>query len=79
MILSNKVYNILKWVVLVCLPACILAWSQIAAIYNLDDAHQVTDTLSVINVLLGTLTGVSGAVYNKQVTNNTKEDENNGV
>lgn len=78
MILSNKVYNILKWVVLVCLPACILAWSQIAAIYHLDDAHQVTDTLSVINVLLGTLTGVSGAVYNKQVTNNTKEDENNG-
>lgn len=61
--MSNKVYNILKWSALVGLPALAVFWLSIAPTWGLPYGDQVGKTLVALDVLLGTLVGVSSAVY----------------
>lgn len=64
--LSNKVYDILKWVVIIAIPALSTAYVGLAAIWGWPFADEVAKTASVVCVLLGALLGVSTAQYNKQ-------------
>jgi hypothetical protein len=64
--LSNKVYDILKWVVIIAIPALSTAYVGLAAIWGWPYADEVAKTASVVCVLLGALLGVSTAQYNKQ-------------
>lgn len=63
--MSNKVYDVLKWVALVALDAVGLFYSEIATIWGLPFGDQVLETCVVLSVLVGTLIGVSSANYNK--------------
>ena len=63
--LSNKVYDILKWVVLIVIPALSTAYVGLAAIWHWPLSDEVAKTASVICVLLGSLLGISTAQYNK--------------
>lgn len=63
--LSNKVYDILKWVVIVVIPALSTAYVGLAAIWSWPFANEVAKTASVICVLLGSILGISTAQYNK--------------
>lgn len=64
--LNNKVYDVLKWVVLVVIPALSTAYVGLAAIWHWPLADEVAKTASVICVLLGALIGISTIQYNKQ-------------
>lgn len=70
MLLPNKLYDILKWVVMICLPALTTAYVGLAAIWGWPFATEVAKTSAVICTLLGTLLGISTAEYNK----NNKEE-----
>lgn len=63
--MSNKVYDILKWVALIALDAFGLFYSTIATIWGLPFGDQVLYTTSALAVLLGTLLGVSSSKYHK--------------
>lgn len=63
--MSNKVYDVLKWVALVALDAFGLFYQTIASIWGLPYGDAVLSTAVALSVLLGTLIGVSGARYNK--------------
>lgn len=63
--LPNKVYDILKWVVLVAIPALSTAYVGLSAIWGWPLADEVAKTASVICVLLGALVGISTVQYNK--------------
>lgn len=63
--LNNNVYDALKWVALVLLPALGAAYFTIAAIWGLPNAEQVVGTIVCLDTLLGALLGVSTATYNK--------------
>lgn len=63
--MSNKVYDVLKWVALIALDAFGLFYSTLATIWGLPFGDQVLYTTSALAVLLGTLLGVSSAQYNK--------------
>lgn len=64
--LSNRVYDILKWIGLIALPALGLAYSQLAGVWELPYGEQIQTTCDIIGVLLGTLIGVSTYNYNKE-------------
>ena len=64
--LSNKVYDILKWVVMIAIPALTTAYVGLAAIWGWPLAEEVAKTSAVVCVLLGTLLGISTAQYNKK-------------
>lgn len=66
--LNDKVYDVLKWIALVCLPALATLISVVLPLWNLADEATVTaivGTISAVDVFLGALLGVSTAQYNK--------------
>lgn len=66
MILSNKLYDILKWVAQIALPALGTLYFGLSQIWGLPYGEQVIGTIAVIDTFLGALLGVSTANYRKQ-------------
>ena len=65
MILSDKVYNVLKWIAQVILPAIGTFYFALAGIWGLPYGEQVVGTIMAIDTLLGTCLGISTHNYNK--------------
>ena len=63
--LNDNVYNILKWITMIVLPALATAYVGLAAIWGWPYADEVAKTTTVICTLLGALLGISTAQYNK--------------
>lgn len=66
--LDSKVYDALKWITMIVLPACATAYVGLAAIWGWPYADEVAKTTAVICTLLGALLGISTAQYNKDKT-----------
>lgn len=61
--MNNKTYDVLKWVVMVCLPAVTTLWLTLASIWNFPYAEAIGATLGAITVFLGALLGISSVKY----------------
>ncbi len=57
--MPDGVYDVLKWVGLIALPALAVFYSIIAPAWGLPYADQVVLTLNALGVLIGTLIGAS--------------------
>ena len=68
--MSNKVYDALKWIAQILLPAIGTLYFAIASIWGLPYAEQIVGTITAIDAFLGALLGISTMQYNKQ-----QEDE----
>lgn len=64
--ISNKMYDILKWVTMICIPALTTAYVGLSAVWGWPYATEVAKTSAVICTLLGALLGISTAQYNKE-------------
>ena len=62
--LSNKLYDILKWVALVALDALGICYKTLAGIWGWPFGDEVLATCSAVSVCIGVLLGVSTAQYN---------------
>ena len=69
--MSNKVYDILKWVLLVAVAPTIALITGLGELYGFDTTL-IVGTISLVATFLGALLGVSNVKYNKRVD----EDEN---
>lgn len=65
MLLTNKAYDILKWIAQYLLPALGTLYFALSAIWGLPYGEQVVGTITAIDAFLGALLGVSTAQYNK--------------
>ena len=63
--LSNRVYDILKWCVMIAIPALTTAYVGLSGVWGWPYAEEVAKTSAVICTLLGALLGISTAQYNK--------------
>ena len=63
--INDRVYDCLKWIVMIVLPALSTAYVGLAAVWGWPLADEVAKSCSVICVLLGALLGISTAEYNK--------------
>lgn len=63
--LSNGVYDVLKWIVMIVIPACTTAYVGLSAVWGWPYAEEIAKTSAVICTLLGALLGISTAQYNK--------------
>ena len=63
--LSDKVYDILKWIVMVVIPALTTAYVGLSSIWGWPYADSIAKTSAVVCTLLGALLGISTAQYNK--------------
>lgn len=63
--LSNKTYDILKWIALVFLPALITFYGVVGATCNIPNTEQVLTIAVAFDTMLGTMLGISTNKYNK--------------
>ena len=70
--LPNKVYDVLKWIVVVFLPALNVFIFALGEVLGFD-SHIVCGVIAAVTTFLGALIGVSTIGYNK-----TKEGGNEG-
>ena len=64
--LSNKLYDILKWVALVALPALGTLYAALATTWGFPYSDEIPSTVLAVELCLGALLGVSTASYNKK-------------
>lgn len=64
--MSNKVYDILKFVAQILLPAIGTLYFALAQILNFPLAEQIVGTITAIDAFLGAILGISTAQYNKE-------------
>ena len=65
-LLSNKQYDILKWVALVLLPALGTLYFALAGIWGFPFGEQIVGTITAIDTFLGVILGISSANYKKE-------------
>ena len=64
MILSNKAYDILKWVAQLLLPAVGTLYFAVANIWGLPYGEEIVGTITAIDTFLGVILGISAVRYN---------------
>lgn len=65
MTFNNKTYDRLKYIALVALPAIEVFWLTIGKVWNFPYVIEIGATIAAVDVLLGSLLGVSTKNYNK--------------
>lgn len=63
--MSNRVYDVLKWIALVVLPACATLYFALSGIWGLPYGEQIVGTITAIDTFLGAILGISSINYAK--------------
>ena len=64
--LSNKVYDVLKWIAMYLLPAVGTLYFALSGIWDFPYGEQVVGTITALDTFLGVILGISTATYNKR-------------
>lgn len=67
MIMNNKVYDVLKFIAQIVLPAIATFYLTLAGIWNLPFGEQVSATVMAIDTLLGAVLMISSNTYSKSI------------
>lgn len=65
--LTNRTYNILKWLVITFSPAAIALITGLGVLYSFP-TDKITGTIALVTVFIGTLIGISSVKYNAGIT-----------
>lgn len=71
--LNNKLYDVLKYIALIVLPALATLYFALSSIWGLPYGEQIVGTITAIDCFLGALLGISTGIYNKEQKLATKE------
>lgn len=63
--LSNKAYDILKWIAMYLLPAIGTLYFAVASIWGFPYGEEVVGTITAIDAFLGAILGISSVNYKK--------------
>lgn len=63
--MSNKVYDILKYITQIVIPAVATLYFALAGIWGFPYGEQIVGTLTAIDTFLGVILGISSAQYKK--------------
>lgn len=79
--MSDKVYDVLKWVALILIPAIGTLYFALAGIWGFPYADAIVGTLTAVDTFLGAILGISTSMYKKSnaESNNFNEEDESGV
>lgn len=69
--LKDSVYNVLKWICLIALPALAVLYFTLSKIWGLPYGAEITATINAIAVFIGALIGISQININKEGSDET--------
>lgn len=76
MVLNNSLYDKLKWIAQIFLPALGTLYFALASIWGFPYGEQIVGTITAIDTFLGAILGISTMQYNK--INKAKEGISDG-
>ena len=79
--MSDKVYDVLKWIALILIPAIGTLYFALAGIWGFPYAEAIVGTLTAVDTFLGAILGISTSMYKKGNTesNDFNEEDESGV
>lgn len=63
--MSNKTYDILKWIAQLLLPALGTLYFALASIWGFPFGEQIVGTITALDTFLGVILGISTARYDQ--------------
>jgi hypothetical protein len=64
MVLKNSVYEKLKYITMIVLPALTTLWLSVGSIWQLPLVEPIGATLTAVTAFLGAILGISTSLYN---------------
>lgn len=64
--MSNKTYDILKYIAQIALPAVGTLYFALAGIWGFPYGEEIVGTITAVDTFLGVILGISSANYNKK-------------
>lgn len=66
--IPDNVYDILKWIALICIPAVVTFLSVVLGVLDVDTktTNIIVTIIAAVGTLIGSLIGVSTKAYNKE-------------
>ena len=61
--MSNKMYDVLKWIAQLFLPAAGALYFALANIWGLPYGEEIVGTITAVDAFLGVILGISSKVY----------------
>lgn len=68
--IPDKLYDILKWVVIIVLPAIATLYAALSAVWAWPYSDQVVTTITAVDTFLGAVLCISTATYHKEASGN---------
>lgn len=62
--LPDRVYNVLKWVVIIVLPALATLYAALSAVWGWPYSQEITTSITAVDTFLGAILCISTATYN---------------
>lgn len=63
--LSNNIYDVLKWLVIIVLPAAATLYNVLAGVWGWPHAEEVVATVTAVDTFLGAVLCISNVKYQK--------------
>ena len=71
--LNDKIYDTLKWIVMIVLPAAAALYAALAPVWCWPRPEDVVLTINAVTAFMGAVLGISTAQYNKTANKNLWE------
>lgn len=72
--MNNKVYDVLKWIAQIVLPALGALYFALAQIWGLPYGEEIVGTITAIDCFLGAILGISNVQYKKKIEQKFTDD-----
>ena len=66
--MNNKVYDVLKWIAQILLPAIGTLYFALSGIWGMPYGEQIVGTITAVDTFLGVILGIASNTYNKNIT-----------
>lgn len=67
--MSNKMYDVLKWIAQLFLPAAGALYFALANIWGLPYGEEIVGTITAVDAFLGVILGISSKAYYNDLSN----------
>lgn len=69
--MTNKIYDILKWISVIVVPALVLLINTLGETWGWQYTKEISITISAIGVFIGAVIQISSAKYNRGQNDNS--------
>lgn len=68
--IPNKIYDVLKWLVIIVFPAVGTLYAALSTVWGWPYSEEIVTSITAVDTFFGAVLCISTATYNKEVKDN---------